>query len=46
MRSWLAATVQQVRQVLQSKPERERLIVELYYRDRNFKEIAEIFGVD
>ena len=37
---------EQVRQVLQSLPERERLIVELYYyRDRNFKEIAEILGV-
>lgn len=37
---------EQVRQVLQSMPERERLIVELYYyRDRNFKEIAEILGV-
>ena len=36
----------QVRVVLASLPERERLIVELYYyRDRNFKEIADILGV-
>jgi RNA polymerase sigma factor for flagellar operon FliA len=36
----------QVRKVLSSLPERERLIVELYYyRDRNFKEIADVLGV-
>jgi RNA polymerase sigma factor for flagellar operon FliA len=36
----------QVRQVLSSLPDRERLIVELYYyRDRNFKEIADVLGV-
>jgi len=36
----------QVRQVLASLPDRERLIVELYYyRDRNFKEIADVLGV-
>ena len=35
-----------VREVLASLPERERVIVELYYyRDRNFKEIADILGV-
>ena len=36
----------QVREVLANLPERERVIVELYYyRDRNFKEIADILGV-
>ena len=37
---------EQIRKVLQALPERERLIVELYYyRDRNFKEIADTLGV-
>jgi RNA polymerase sigma factor for flagellar operon FliA len=37
---------EQVRAVLASLPDRERLIVELYYyRDRSFKEIAETLGV-
>jgi RNA polymerase sigma factor for flagellar operon FliA len=37
---------EQIRGVLRALPEREQVIVELYYyQDRNFKEIASILGV-